>query len=172
MNSQAYLDICKSLSLTARLGIALRLFEKYCNDTEINDDSIDEFLDYLWKWPFVSNGEIDFSDWEKRRPWLVDIGLGEPLGDSLSSLNYANIKESSFRVVVSSVVEILWGSFWGEAEDELSLNCLSELIQATNPNSLPAVTPFKISKFKDNNGWGNSLTNEDVDFWRTFCERT
>ncbi|BCO17636.1 hypothetical protein KUC3_04930 [Alteromonas sp. KC3] len=173
MENKAYLDICKSLSLTARLGIALRLFEKYCNVTGINEDSIDEFLDYLWIWPLVSSGEFEFSAWENKRPQLVNFGLGDPLSNSfLLSLNNANIEETDFRKIVSPIVEILWGSFWGEAEDELSLNCLSELIQRITPNSLPALTPFKISKFKDNNGWGNSLTNEDIAFWRTFRERT
>ena len=164
---RGYTSACKELSLTAREAIALLVFEDYCNSHNIESILIDEFLSYLWQWPLI-NGPDEFEPWESKRPELVNYGLGDPASIQLIELlDASGIDESEFRDIISGIVEILWGSFWGKAEDEVSYNCLQNVLKAAKPTTLPPITPFKFSLFKDGSGWGVQITKTDRDFWRS-----
>ncbi|WP_210330685.1 hypothetical protein [Aliikangiella sp. G2MR2-5] len=122
--------------------------------------------DYLWQWPLI-DGPDQFEPWESSRPELVNFGLGDSASDNLISvLNKSGIDETQFRRMVEGVIEILWGSFWGAAEHELSMKALEAVLLTSNVSELPALTPFKFSLFTDNHGWGQKLTLEDRNFWR------
>ena len=161
-----YLQQCKELSLTARLAIALLIFEKYCKNHKLKDSLIDDLSDYLWKWPLI-DGVEQFNSWEQSRPQLVNFGLGDEASDKLKSiLEFSDVNQSAFRGIVSNIVEILWVSFWGAAEDDLSIQALSTVIKSSKLSILPPLTPFKFSQFCDGNGWGKKVFKEDCDFWR------
>jgi len=161
-----YIEQCKELSLTARESIALKIFDSYCQANDLNHPIIDEFCDYLWKWPLI-DGPEQFEPWESSRPFVVNYGLGDESNSELANLlTQANINEHTFREIAGGIVEILWGSFWGACEDELSLDCLNKVVQHSCIKVLPNLTPFKFSKFSENNGWGVKLTHDDVTYWR------
>lgn len=161
-----YLEQCRKLSLTARMAIALLVFERFCGENKIEFSQIKELSDYLWQWPLI-DGPDQFEPWESSRPELVNYGLGdEPSTHVLSALGAVQIEESRFRNVVGGLVEILWGSFWGAAENELSFKALSTVLFSSKLEKLPALTPFKFSLYSDMNGWGEKIEKEDRDFWR------
>jgi hypothetical protein len=163
---EIYLEQCKKLSLTARAAIALLVFERFCEENQIKLDQVRELSDYLWQWPLV-DGPDQFEPWESSRTELVNYGLGDEASpEVLFSLEEAKIDEFRFRNIVNGLVEILWGSFWGAAENELSLKALSTVLSSSKLEKLPTITPFKFSLYSDMGGWGEKITKEDRDFWR------
>ncbi|MGU3796414.1 hypothetical protein [Vibrio diabolicus] len=82
-----------------------------------------------------------------------------------------SLKTVSARVnlgtLVGGVTDILWGSFWGAAENEQSMVALENVISASGIEQLPVLTPFKFSLFSQNDGWGDKITPQDLEFWRT-----
>ncbi|MHA2743444.1 hypothetical protein ACXZ7S_27020, partial [Vibrio harveyi] len=63
------------------------------------------------------------------------------------SLAQNGIGESQFRTIVGGVTDILWGNFWGAAENEQSMAALESVISASGIEQLPVLTPFKFSLF-------------------------
>ncbi|MCG6305479.1 hypothetical protein K6U21_15040 [Vibrio vulnificus] len=41
------------------------------------------------------------------------------------------------------------------------------VISASGIEQLPVLTPFKFSLFSQNDGWGDKITPQDLEFWRT-----
>lgn len=161
-----YIEQCKELSLTARMAVALKIFQRYCKIRNIDSHLVNDFVNYLWKWPLI-DGPDQFEPWEKSRTGLVNYGLGDPANNEIHSLlSEHGIDEDDFREIVAGVVEILWGSFWGEAEDELSHRSLVNVIRKCKVEEAPSLTPFKFSRFSENSGWGNKLTEEDCEYWK------
>lgn len=161
-----YLEQCRNLSLTARMAIALLVFERFCKENKIEFEQIKDLSDYLWQWPLI-DGPDQFKSWESSRPELVNYALGDEASTYiLSALSAINIEESRFRNVVGGLVEILWSSFWGAAENELSLKSLSNVLSSSQLEKFPTLTPFKFSLYSDMNGWGKKVEKEDRDFWR------
>ncbi|MCS0109394.1 hypothetical protein NDJ40_08000, partial [Vibrio alginolyticus] len=165
MNS--YTSECKRLSINARAAIGLLVFERFCvlHGLELHDNQ--EFLEHLWDW-FLIDGPDEFEPWESKRPTLVNCGLGDEFPEDLQlSLAQNGIGESQFRTIVGGVTDILWGSFWGAAENEQSMAALESVISASGIEQLPVLTPFKFSLLSQNEGWGDKVTPQDLEFWRT-----
>ncbi|MGO2478530.1 MAG: hypothetical protein ACTH7Q_09230 [Pseudoalteromonas sp.] len=163
-----YIEQCKALSLTARVSIALKIFECFCNENSLKHPMIAEFQNYLWQWPLI-DGADQFESWESDRPFLVNYGIGDDSTIELETLlSKADISEPRFHKIVASVVGILWGSFWGACEDEQSLDSLATVVELSKIEYLPNLTPLKFSLFSDNNGWGYKLNAEDVTYWRNY----
>ncbi|OAI22394.1 MULTISPECIES: hypothetical protein [Methylomonas] len=161
-----FLEECRSLSLTARLLLALMIFERFCVQKGIVHTEIEQFVEYLWQWPAI-NGPDEFNPWENSRPHLVNYGLGDEIHkEVLSNLEAKGVSEQSFRDIVSGVVEILWGNFWGAPDDDGSFRMLRQVVEAAKVDPLPSITPFKFSRFLDNSGWGQRPTVSDYTFWK------
>jgi len=161
-----YIEQCEELSLTARMAVALKVFQIYCKNRGIENQLVTDFFAYLWKWPLI-DGSDQFEPWEQSRTYLVNFGLGDPANDEIETLlSEHGIEEYEFRDIVSSVVEILWGSFWGACEDELSLQALACVINRCKVENPPSLTPFKFSRFSDMSGWGNKITTLDCEYWK------
>ncbi|MFZ6028296.1 MAG: hypothetical protein ACOYYS_11330 [Chloroflexota bacterium] len=161
----------ETLSITARLGVALVCFEKYCR---VNDllSNVEEFLEYLWKFPVLQTpGE--FAAWETKRPRLVEVGLGEILPIEIQyQLRQKHVDPQEFATLLQAIVEIGWGSFYGAANNKDSLSYLKRVITFTVENniSIPPMSPFLVSRFSDRHGWGNQLTETQRNEWRCFAK--
>jgi hypothetical protein len=163
---EKYIEQCRKLSLTARLSVALKIFERYCEVRDIESDLVSDFFNYLWEWPLI-DGPDQFEPWVQSRVELVNYGLGDPANDEIEMLLAKHaLDEEHFREIISGIVEILWGSFWGASEDELSVQALINVTNRCKVESLPILTPFKFSRFEENGGWGNKITEEDRDYWK------
>jgi len=161
-----FIEKCRELSLTSRLSIALLIFERFCSENKINHNEISVFVDYLWEWPIIKDSS-DFIPWESSKPELIHFGLGEAISKELKqALDQSKIQEKKFRELVSGVVEILWSSFWGASEQELSLKSLRTVLLETGFDNFPPIEPFSISKFNQNSGWGMNLSKKDYSIWR------
>ena len=161
-----YLEKCSELSLTARVAIALKVFDGFCAENSLSSPLINEFTNYLWEWPLI-DGPEQFTLWESSKPFLVNYGIGDDVNSELNLLlSESRVNESRFRKIIGGIVEILWGSFWGGCENEQSLNSLNIVIEQSSVQDLPNLTPFKFSKFSDNGGWGNQVILEDVIYWK------
>jgi hypothetical protein len=60
----------------------------------------------------------------------------------------------------------LWGSFWGASNDELSLTSLKTVIELTSLEKLPKIEIYH-SQFCDMHGWGNKISRDDYERWRS-----
>ncbi len=168
-DTDQYLEQCKSLSLTARLAVALHVFDAFCRKNSLISSEIAEFISYMWQWPRI-HAAGDFSLWESERPCLVNYGLGDPLGEGVeNALVQAGVEELKFRTLVEGVVEILWGSFYGAAEDAQSLKSLHSVVNASGSIPLPPLTPFKFSRFCDGQGWGEKISADDHAYWKSIA---
>ena len=166
MKMDSYLEKCKELSLTAREAIALHCFEKYCEKKQLKCSLIDEAIEYLWKWPLI-DGPDEFEPWESNKPALINYGLGAPIPTDVEKvLKIDEVDEKEFKRIVQSLITILWGSFWGASEDELSLNSLKTIIELTSLEKSPKIKTYQVSKFGDMNGWGNKISKDDYELWR------
>ncbi|UDL07150.1 hypothetical protein [Marinobacter sp. CA1] len=164
---ESYLESCKTLSLTAREAIALLIIERFCNKNSVNSDYTTEFLEYMWQYPLIRYPD-EFCSWEEAKPELVNCGLGDSFPEALKSqLQGSGVSEHVFRTLIEGTVEILWSSFWGSANNQISYESLKQVIIASKLHHLPCLTPFKFSLFHEGDGWGKEkITNEDVEFWR------
>lgn len=157
-----------ALSLTARLAVGLHCFTKYCTARNLRSRELDEFLDYLWQWPTIATPG-QFVPWESSKTSLVHFGLGGELSEEMrAALSRASVSEDDFRTLVSAIVEILWGSFFGAADDEGSLAYLASIIaiSARCQVAPPRASTFASSRMADHGGWGIPLTQEQCGLWR------
>jgi len=169
---EEYIEECRELSLTARAAVGLLVFERFCLLNELGSKDISDFLNYMWQWPLI-DGADEFEPWEQSRPKLVDYGLGDDADTEIEEmLVSSDIPEEKFRNLVCGIVDTLWGSFWGAAENESSLKCLQGAIRAANLKVLPPLTPFRFSKFSEGSGWGNKIRPQDCEFWRGCIQNT
>jgi len=168
MNTE-YLTEIRKLSLTARAAIAVLVCEKYFKIHNLQNKDTADFLKYMWEWPVVA----DFEKWERIRPFLVNFGLGDEISESMAqALALESVEQSNFRAVVSGTVEILWSSFWGAAEDEISYQALNLVLQTSGLKHYPVLTAFKSSTFVEGDGWGKPISIQDRDFWRESTKYT
>lgn len=157
----------RKLSLTARMIVCLINFEEFCLRKGLDSPEIFELVNYLWKWPSIE-GPDEFDPWISSAPVLIDFALGDELSpDMVKDLNNKNIENQRFRNIVENLVEIVWSSFWGAAEDLQSYDAFKQSIISMEAIELPPITPFKFSRFEDNEGWGVKPTPEDCKYWRS-----
>ena len=156
----------RNLSLTSRMILCLLAFERFCKDHRLASPEIDEFIDYMWKWPLIE-GSDQFDPWIKLSPKLIDFALGNDLPVNVGGKLFdCNIDEQRFRNVIEGLVDIIWGSFWGASEDLQSYESFQKSIKSMKIDGLPPVTPFKFSRFKDNGGWGEKPSLHDYEYWQ------
>lgn len=161
----------KSLSLIARLAIALHCYEACCVAWRLKSPLISEFLDYMWEWPIMMT-ENHFSEWESKTTAIVDFGLGDELPPELNKLLISSgVSEEQFRYLTENTVEIIWSSFYGASDNEGSLKYLENVMTVASSLGYtpPSFNEFIESCFKDKHGWGNVLTSEQKDQWRNIC---
>ncbi|MCQ3827863.1 hypothetical protein HXX02_00235 [Microbulbifer elongatus] len=155
----------RDLSLTARLILALINFEKFCLENDLQSKSVSDLIAFLWKWPLI-DGPDEFEPWIESAPALLHVALGNDLPHELKELlDERNIEEQRFRNIVEGLVEIIWGSFWGASEDLVSLEAFHKSFKSSRVEQLPPLTPFKFSRFRDNDGWGVKPSSSDVAYW-------
>ena len=157
-----------SLSLVARLGVALCCFERYCRSVGLETKSIQDFLSYMWEWPLMMAPGW-FEDWEATRTSLVDFGLGEALpGDVEPALRDRGLDPVEFRSLVEATVEVIWGSFYAASDDLGSLKDLAQVISICERRGIqpPTLAVFAESRFKDGHGWGDRISKDQRDRWR------
>lgn len=163
-----YLDQASKLSLTARAAISLHITEAYFRKKALKHEIIDEFFDHLWEFPLQQEPKA-FSAWEARRGDLVDFGLTDDLPDDLEGLlEPAGITFEELFHVVEAPVEILWGNFFREPDDETAMSYLrNSLILAERSGIIfPKLAPYSQSLYADNDGWGNPISEIARDEWR------
>lgn len=161
----------RELSLTARLAIALHCLERYCEKFELHHVEIDAFLDDLWEFPLVD--ERRWNEWEQGHPQLVGAALGDawPAGFK-EFLNAHHIDPESFRELLSNVAEIVFGSFYGAAEDVPSMEYLLAVLKVAEQSGIrpPPSRCFADSRFAHCHGWGKKLTAPERDAWRVLVD--
>ncbi len=154
------------LSVSAKLAISLLMFQKFCLVNRVEGRIIDDFQAHLWIWLDPDKDE-DFDEWEQSRTELINFGLGDAATPELSLIiNASKIEEFQFRKVVESIVDILWGNFWGACDHEMTTNAFETVLSSCKLDKNPPITPFKFSRFSDNSGWGSDLTPEDFTYWK------
>jgi hypothetical protein len=157
-----------ALSLTARLAVALHCFADYCRARAIDHPAVAAFLDDLWEFPAISGPE-EFRPWEKNHPILVNVALGDEYPRWFKEfLEEIDIPAEEFRELIGNVAEIIFGNFYGVADDRGSLECLRKVMSIVRKHGItaPPRKRFANSRFCDAGGWGIPLTMSERDKWR------
>jgi hypothetical protein len=157
------------LSLTARLGVALNCFERFCDVAQIRDQSIDDYLSYLWQFPCIVNAP-GFGEWEAHSPMLVDLALsgGDLPLEIMRQLEGTKVSHEEFRLMIEAVVAIIFDSFWTDCDEPGSRKWLDRVVRVAAKAGVqpPPIRPFSISLYRDCGGWGFPITPEQRDMWR------
>jgi hypothetical protein len=160
------------LSLTARLGVALWCFERFCVSNGLAHPEISVFLEHLWRFPILP--EEDFAAWEGASPALVEAGLGQPLPTEVANLvRDRRLKPAAFHALLGDVVEIVWTSFYGATQDRSSLRHLGRVLRTCAAAGVgpPDATVFSVSLLVHRGGWGDLVTPQDCERWRQASTR-
>lgn len=156
------------LSLNARLAVALHCFENYCRVHGLRSSAIDAFLDYMWEHPCIASPN-EFTAWERARIPLVSVGLGDPFPPDVEQvLQQAGVSPKEFRELLENTVEIVFGSFYGAADDQGSIRHLEAVLSIATASAIvpPSAAMFAQSLFADRHGWGQQLSRPLRDAWR------
>lgn len=159
-----------SLSLRARAAVALTIFEDYRRARGLEHPEIEAFKDHLW-W-YVSTAVDDnssFEGWRSGGPPLVEVGLGDEYPAGFETfLASRGVPEGEFRQALSGTTEVLYGSFYGAADDAGSRRDLRELWAVAEPLGVPCPDPnrFNGSQWADRGGWGLLPSPEVLARWR------
>src|SRR5215470_2644254 len=98
--------------------------------------------------------------WERRQPELVTVGLGGAIPNtSFVWLDDAGITADAFRRLVEHTVEIVYGSFYGAANDDEAFMHLQHVLRMTEQagHITPLLSLVAQSRFVDRHGWGEPL---------------
>jgi hypothetical protein len=153
--------------LTARLAIALHCFSHYCEKNDLAHPAISSFLDDLWEFPVIDSER--WNEWESNHPELVLAALGDKWPQAFGTFLVAHgVGAVEFRTLLQNLVEIVFSSFYGAADDYQSYECLRKVVVITTEDGadLPPLAPFQISLFADRGEWGRQLTVAERDSWR------
>lgn len=159
-------DLYRHLSLTARMAVALHCFSRYCSKLELRHDDIDAFVDYLWEFPLIERWDL----WEEHAPRLLQVALGDNWPADLQEFLLIRLESANqFRTLLGAVAEIVFGSGYGAADDEMSMRYLAKAIYLVDQFGVrpPPPEEFAESLFVDNHGWGNKITEEVRNRWRS-----
>jgi hypothetical protein len=154
----------RSLSLKARLAVALYCVERFCEATGLQHPKLASFLNHMWELPSCTS----FPNWDSRKDDLVLAGLGDSIpADIVSVLSSVDVPEQSFRQLVENVVEIAYGSAYGRSDHEGSLRHLDEVfrIVALAGITPPPAEPFASPALPDDQCWG-TVSPQRRDEWR------
>ena len=168
MTLTKFLELARPLSLTARASIALHITEAYFRKIGLKHDLVDEFFEHLWQHPLKTEPK-EFSAWEAERGDLVDFGLTDDLPDDLDELlPQLPIDEAQLFAVVEAPVEILWGNFFSQQDEQVSFDYLQFSLNLAEREGFifPKIELYADSLFADNNGWGNPISEHTRDLWR------
>ena len=130
---------------------------------------IEAFKDHLWWFVGTAVDEDSFDGWLEREPPLVEVGLGDDYPDGFETLLASRVvPEGEFRRVLSSTTEVLYGSFYGAADDAGSRRDLKDLWAVAEPLGVPCPDPdrFDGSRWADGGGWGLSPSPQVLARWR------
>ena len=161
-------QLLQTLSLTARLAIALHCFRDYCRKLGLQHVEIERLLDDLWEFP-VDNVRERWDEWEHGHPVLLYVGLGDAWPEGFEEfLRSNNVDPDDFRPLITGVVEVVFSSFYAAADDKESMEHLRNvltIVTAVGVEPRP-LERFASSRFADGHGWGKPLTITERDEWR------
>lgn len=169
MKITEYIDLIKPLSIHAHFAIGLRIFERYVRVRGLEDQSVWEYLSYMWEFPLLPT-LVEKIEWEKKRGDLVDFGLGDELPEELEEeLASLAINEDYIELWVTNVTELVWGNLLHEPDPDESLHHLTQILNlaAKSEIGIPEITPYKDNLFLENGGWGKKLSSSELEIWQS-----
>jgi len=172
MTSEAYLEQLKPLSVHARFAVGVRIFERYVRMRGIEDESVWEYLTYMWEFPTLTNNEK--FKWEKKRGELADYGLGDELPEELEEELYSlAINEDYFELWVCNVTELAWTNLLQGPQNEESMFFLKSILNLTiiSKIGVPHLEVYQSSQYTEAQGWGDIPSQEMIEQWQSApCE--
>ncbi len=124
-------------------------------------------MEHLWAWPTVWHETFDA--WHAFDSDVVAAALGDPLPERLTEkCRRLGIAPSQLYELLEHVVEIVYGSLFGRADDKGSLSHLQDIerLVAKQGVELPPADRFSRSRYDDRDGWGPLMKQEEVNQWR------
>ena len=156
------------VSLFGRLAVALRCFERYCAVTGILDPGVSALVEHLWQLP-VAMREGRFNEWFEARPPLFDFDPAERENKAVLQALPAAVSPNEFTALVQSVVEVVFGSFYGASDDTGSQQELASVLRLVAARGVHPLAPSAVagSRFADGQGWGAPIDDATLERWRT-----
>ncbi|MFT3883221.1 MAG: hypothetical protein QM703_26660 [Gemmatales bacterium] len=166
----------RQLSLTARQAVALLCLKRYCEKFGLHHQAIEAYFDDLWEYPLVDQNR--WSEWHNHHPELVETATQFDMGYELEEINWPDgfveflqkygQKPEQFLLLIGSITEIVFGSFYSAVDEKGSWEQLCQTLKITETAGIvtPPPSAFIASLFVDNDGWGNRITKDQRDAWR------
>ncbi len=165
-----FLEEVRSLSISARFGLAMCFVNEFAHRHSISGPAIDVFRRQLWECPVLGRSRMALDKWIGVDVPLLTAGDRSTVDDlhGLDDLDLA--VQQRFGKILELTYDLLTMSFYGAGEDEGTFVALRTIYERSRPDALPSVTPFKFSKFEIGDGWGGDVSDADYDYWRSYSE--
>lgn len=162
-----------SISLQARLAIALRCFEDYCDTLGLHHPEVTKMFDYFWGYFTVGTAAgMNWLAWTRSEPKITRVGEASSVGldDFKALLLSKGVDQEEFRALVFNTENTLFHIFYGgitEKEHEISLKCLHQVLAITRKRGIePTNIPIFRGQFHRIDGEGEQLSTEQLHIWR------
>jgi len=156
-------DSLKALSIRARAALGAVCLRRYALAYGIQHPAINELVDYL----FALASAQDIVRWERQAPMLahtMEDALPAEIAQAVGSEHAV-----AFLRLRDELLEIGYCDLYAATTDESRQHLLAVFrILETDHIALPDLTPFQVSSFDENHGWGNVVSAEIADRWRAY----
>lgn len=163
--SVSSVSVYRSLSLKARLAVALVCFERFCAKAGLHHPELTVFFEHMWALPSADS----FPAWDSHKDGLVGVGLGDPFSPAIISLlDVSGVPQHTLRELLMHTVEIVFGSAYGQSDDTGSLQDLEAVLRITSGAGVvpPPAQSFSSSLFSEREGWGAPVSPQTATAWR------
>lgn len=160
-----------SLSLEARLAIALRCFEDYCEVVELHHPEVTKMFHYLWGYFTAGRGGMEWKSWEQSAPTIArfDPAYPEDFTDLLLS---KGTQLEEFQDLLYNTENTLFHTFYGGVDDyvnEMSLKRLSRVLEIVRSKGIePINLPVFPGHHYSEDELGGGLSNAQLEIWRNY----
>lgn len=155
----------EQISVVGRQCVAAICFERFCKKYRILHPAIDLFIDHIWKVTQV-NPE-NFVDWEQGFQTMPITGQGEPYPTDLVEA-VPKILWNDFDELTQFVFETSATTWYGSDLEGTKTFLLKAIaIAIRHEIELPDLSFYVNSPIVHHGNWGQPLTNEQVEEWRS-----
>ncbi|QQR55576.1 hypothetical protein IPG41_03410 [Candidatus Peregrinibacteria bacterium] len=153
------------LTVIGRTCVSVICFERFCNKFNISHPDIKNFIQHIWKVTQVNSNT--WVEWESGFYHLTITGQGDPYNEDLINSIPKNLLEDfdKFSQYVFETTASTWYTSDITGSSEFLRKVLELCIKYDVP--LPKLDFYTNPPNNIHNGWGKSLSDEEVKNWQS-----
>ena len=163
-------DHFKKISITGRFAFGVTCLEHYIKEQTLESKWLDRIINVLWE--FTTSKDV--TDWNKRISELdpnniLDKNPNNKAShyDSLTELEFNELKKyyrglpKDLLLLIDLVIDIgtsnLYGATGDYSKSTLESTMMVYKFSQEKIDAMIDINKFKVSKFSEQNGWGNAI---------------